>query len=266
MVNYYPLAQDVEVTMSSSKTRSEPIVDYDRSTNRFDTDKIMKQLVVNEKSTLDERGVLSLDGEQILKDLASRRKQWPSNITTESEKVSFLASYTELLMSTIYCTPLVAFSSGRSYTATNPNRIVSDIFNNVLNTTNSPAKALQAVLTVLLGSTFYDPLSFTNYDSQATIKQTQFAFIPIRSRGLLMVIAIVCVHVLIVALVVMAFASHSNISLLNNVWQAVAQIAKNPGAAEIMGRADMMTDKETSKEVKAGEDPMRKGRKLIKIE
>ncbi|RDI79937.1 hypothetical protein Vi05172_g9954 [Venturia inaequalis] len=261
---YYPLFQDLNVSMSSSATRTEPTLVYNSTLKHFNTNMIAKQLGVGkEQHGYEERGILRLDGDRLMNIIKSARERWWGPNSTSDASINI--NRWIMLQATTYWTPLVAFSSARSYTVANPNKVVYDIFNNTIQDTDSPAKALQAVLTVLLGSAYYDPLPFTNYNSKAWTVKTEFALIPIGSGGLIIVLVISCVHLLLVILVAADFASRSQISLLSNVWQAVAQIAENPVAAEILERADMMTDKEVSKEVKAGADPMRKGRVLIKI-
>ena len=121
------------------------------------------------------------------------------------------------------------------------------VFNDTLTETNSPALALQAVLTMALRMSYYDWIPLFDAESGTTMTFFESALIPIYRRGFWAVITIVSIHVVISIIAIIGFITRTQQSLLKNSWQVIAQIAKNQEVSEVLQRAEVATDSEISK-------------------
>ncbi|KAF2669898.1 hypothetical protein BT63DRAFT_454080 [Microthyrium microscopicum] len=262
--------QDFNISMSSPKSRLEPGV-TPMSNGSLYTGNIRRQLgVTKQPLDLDTRGILQLEGKALLKDLAQRREFFQSFNLSSLKGVDEIPELNPNMrwpatLGDNYWTPAIAFSSGRSYTVADPNDAVLGIFNDTLNDTDSPAKALQAVLTVLLGMAYYDPLQFTNYPTSASLTYSESALMPLNQRGLVAVFCIICAHVLICMFVAVEFVRNTKKSYLGNAWQAVAQVSNNTEVARMLEGTDMKTDKEVTCQLNEHGGELRR-RNLVRAE
>lgn len=126
---------------------------------------------------------------------------------------------------------------------------LASLYENILLETNSPALALQAILTRISQAFYYLNLPRENNTKEAEVVFSTTAFIPTCQRGLLSVAALLAVHLLAVLAITIAFISRTRQSLLGNSWQAVSQVT----GEDIMSVLDVSTempDKDVTKWLK----------------
>ena len=98
------------------------------------------------------------------------------------------------------------------------------LFNDIVRDTDHPALALQAHLTSLYGSAYYDLLTFNNVLSSANTTLMALVLIPENKRPLVAVIIILAIHLGLIAFVTLNFSRGGSLSLLGNAWNALAQL------------------------------------------
>jgi hypothetical protein len=132
------------------------------------------------------------------------------------------------------------------------NHIYTCIFQDILQETGHPARAIQAILTIAAQTAFYDRLQKLNNPMERTITllfAESFA-IPSQWTGFMIVSITLAVHVLCLLVTCMLFLSRTKKSLLGNVWISVAQIITND-TLPVLKEARYMTDGEVTKAIKA---------------
>ncbi|KAF2829777.1 hypothetical protein CC86DRAFT_174792 [Ophiobolus disseminans] len=120
----------------------------------------------------------------------------------------------------------------------------------ILNRTNNPAKALQAVTHIVMQTAYYD--WFANYDLNvtATYSMTEQRYIPLTWKHFAAVAGLLVLHFVLVVFALVLFFMKTEVSLLGNAWQAVAQVVSNDTAAAVQ-HGTMATDEEVRKSVKS---------------
>ena len=211
----------------------------------MDTTAIRKQLgVIQSPIDTDERGIINLSAKDILATVEVLRGKWylqgyqPFNTSTYSWTINTVLSDWS---NTAFC---LGCAQGYLRQA---NIVMVGVFNDTLTETNSPALALQAVLTMALRMSYYDWIPLFDAESGTTMTFFESALIPIYRRGFWAVITIVSIHVVISIIAIIGFITRTQQSLLKNSWQVIAQIAKNQEVSEVLQRAEVATDSEISK-------------------
>ncbi|KAJ5011667.1 hypothetical protein K4K57_005334 [Colletotrichum sp. SAR 10_99] len=133
--------------------------------------------------------------------------------------------------------------------------IYADLFNTIINDTDSPARALQAVNFMMARMAYYDMLpSFTpERNETATIRTMQPTVVPTRRRGYWAVMGILgAFHILFVVICVLF--TTTNFSLPDNAWHTIAQMSESAEISGILSRAKVMTDSEVKATSKESQD------------
>lgn len=131
---------------------------------------------------------------------------------------------------------------GANYGYNSTDTVASSIFLQTLDDTNSPALAVQALLTKLSQTWYYTTLPLLYVQEEAEIASSAVTYLPTRVRGLLCASAILMGHLIVVFLTAVAFASGTQRSLIGNSWPAVAQINENLVVEGMVKRASDMRD------------------------
>ncbi|KAK8085400.1 hypothetical protein PG997_006671 [Apiospora hydei] len=131
-----------------------------------------------------------------------------------------------------------------------PSRMVSAahdtliaLFEQITDETDNPAYAMQTLFTILFQMQYYDrsyafgAAGLANYDMGESVP------IPVRWIGLYWTFAILALHIFGVFTTLALFLARTEVSLLGNYWQAVAQVVSADTAA-LLRQADGMRDKE----------------------
>ncbi|KAH7393087.1 hypothetical protein BKA66DRAFT_439198 [Pyrenochaeta sp. MPI-SDFR-AT-0127] len=124
------------------------------------------------------------------------------------------------------------------------------VMQDILHFTNNPAIALQAVTHIAMQTAYYD--WFANYDltSPATYSMTERRYIPEQWKHFAVVAALLVLHFILLGIALCLFITKTDVSLLGNAWQAVAQVYSNDTAAAVQ-HGTMATDDEVRHEVKS---------------
>lgn len=118
----------------------------------------------------------------------------------------------------------------------------SVVFQDTLRDTQNPAKALQALLTIVLQNTYYDKLPHFTFSAPATWSTFESANIPVGWTGLVAISALLIIHYIMIAIAVILFTK-TRASLLGNFWQGVAQVASGE-AREVISKGLNSTEEE----------------------
>ncbi|KAH8711827.1 hypothetical protein GQ44DRAFT_731061 [Phaeosphaeriaceae sp. PMI808] len=123
------------------------------------------------------------------------------------------------------------------------------LMQDILNHTNNPALALQAVSHIIMQTAYYD--FFTNYDLMhtATYAMTQVRYIPQQFKHILVIAALMVLHFVLLAIALFLFVTKTEMSLLGNAWQAVAQV-NSSDTATALHHGTYATDEEVLEHVR----------------
>lgn len=120
----------------------------------------------------------------------------------------------------------------------------------VLNATHDPAAALSAELTVLARMHYYDSAATFNMNGSISAVFFVSKSFPQETRGLAVVLAVCCTHVVVVTIVTVYFGLRTGHSLLDNSWSAAAQM-QTESVSEILRTATALKDKDVEETIKA---------------
>ncbi|KAI1624598.1 hypothetical protein EDD37DRAFT_352246 [Exophiala viscosa] len=226
----YDSIQEFNITASAATPRTEPSLQYNRRNLLFPTDSISTQL-------------------DILAGVARQRKFWQRQMHQANP------NYTEpnpndlkdLFHSTTYSwiTPMVFYSllqplamcagcAGELSNFMQGSTVTSTLFTDTISATNSPALALQAVLTTMLRQAYYSFLPTFDAESNVTVSSFQPAQIPVRTRGFWAVLGITVAHFVLCLVALVGFISFTHVSSLKNAWQVMADISESPETVAIL--------------------------------
>lgn len=117
------------------------------------------------------------------------------------------------------------------------------VIHDVLRTTDNPAYAIQALATQSYLMQYYDRAFAFDTAGPAAYARVESVLIPVRRAGLYGILAVVALHLAVVAAVVALFLARTRASLLGNYWQAVAQVVSSD-TEPLLRRADGLRDSE----------------------
>ncbi len=137
---------------------------------------------------------------------------------------------------------------GEARIGTDPS--ITALFQQILKEQGGIAFAIQSILTVFTGMTYYDQLK--QFNNIGDIDTTAFILVsrPSSMRGITAVTVAVSVHLLLIAIVIQRFVSQSTLSTIGNAWQTIAQIRQAGSDTEILVQnAAFATDGEIERRV-----------------
>ncbi|RMJ19318.1 hypothetical protein CDV36_001003 [Fusarium kuroshium] len=137
-----------------------------------------------------------------------------------------------------------------------PQNLLSQVFTDVLNTTDSPALAIQALKTLLYRLIYYDHIStFTLAPDNATITTFELVRTPNGRWGLIAVLSIIFGNVLLFVIVTLLFLEVTSYSFIQNAWHAVAQVSQSEEAWLLLETATLASDKDMEYWIHGREPP-----------
>ncbi|KAJ6094271.1 hypothetical protein N7467_003116 [Penicillium canescens] len=248
--------QTLNVGMNSKSDSLEPKLTWDHHTGSYNTEPPRLQLGVSSPSntsSTNHRGILTLDP----------RSQWEIFDPPDTPGLSTLAlgdAPNSFFMDVLSNFPAF-FPSDLSYTLdrgvtlsrisksatyNNAHSTHTDLFQDTLMTTASPALALQATLTRIYQMTYYEQLVRLSSPVAAETAFSLTATIPVRWTGFVLGLVLIGVHSVIMVVVIVLFVRSTEISFIGSYWQTVAQVVSKE-TRPILKQADRMDDGAVSK-------------------
>lgn len=120
----------------------------------------------------------------------------------------------------------------------------------ILRTGGTVAFALQTMITLLSGMTYYDQMGQFDKATAANTTMFQVASVAVAYRGLAAVAAVMLVHSAAVAATLALFLRRTSFSRLGACWSALAQVATGEDVAEHLRRATLLSDGQVEEEMK----------------
>lgn len=132
----------------------------------------------------------------------------------------------------------------KSY-STSTSQVVWQIFDDLLNSTGSPALALQTLYTIVFRMVYYITMPrMTTEGDPATITTFEVIRVPQQRWGLIAVMAIAAGNVLVFLVVAFFFLYATDSSFMDNAWHTIAQISQSEDVRPLLERARLTSDKD----------------------
>lgn len=210
-----------QISSSNGSMHTEPILTWDESRKGYDTQVVRESLAATNQSfqPATSRGHLSLTPPQPVISTTDI-------ITDVNDRILFhllsggLTNRATFMCS--YCTHDMLLDR-TMITTVHP--ALAEIFNRIIQSTTHPALALQALFTILYGSAYYDYAR--QFDMTAPAEYTVYISVlrPTQWTGLIAVIAVLSVHCILVAVVLVWFILGGHGTLIGGAWSVFAQTA-----------------------------------------
>ena len=250
---------DHTISISSNEDGQEPIIDNTRD-SKYGTDLIQRQLGATQNQlTVAERDIFSLGPPSSWTKLDTG----PIGDYQFAIPISDLPTYSDEEGSEKFGGLLTSEGIGTNKGAYVVNPAHVALFQGILRTTENPAVALQALITVLTSMSYYDLLHAFSISAPATTSFSREVLAPIRWHGLIGVVIVISVHFLLLVIFVVLFTRSTSYSTIGNSWQAIAQVVSEDTVRVVDASADM-TDKEVGDLIRqAGSET---GFRLVKLD
>lgn len=131
------------------------------------------------------------------------------------------------------------------------------IFRDIILHTGNPAIAWQALITVVLSTTYHDWVTMFDKKENITTVSTVPCLLPLYSKGFIISIANICLHLVLMSSITVWFATETEYSLLNRSWQVMAQL-EAPATEKLMQDSTMVDDKTIRRRIEANAQPRRR--------
>lgn len=246
---------------SDVEQRSEPSLSWSKETNAFNTSELRHQYgVTNFPQAPRLRGLLDLDGQKLFSDIRNLSQNWTPSFgdydadfdthdynwfrqSTFPWATRQVIRWSDALVNAPFCffcssaVPVSSLSIGEPF-QTEVNIVQSALFNDILNTTESPALALQAQMTTLMRMAYYDWLPQFSAATESFALFSRPSLAPYRHTGYWVVIVVLAVHSILIAWTTLLFCKRTQYSNLDDAWQAIAQVASSRPVAERLVTVD----------------------------
>jgi hypothetical protein len=193
--------------------------------------------------TLEQRGIWNLSNTSIFQRITQLQNTWeiPDKIT---DVITFnTPTYPWVIPMVMSGTSTVTLCPKCSHDGQlQGSNILIQVFDDVIADTDSPALALQAILTIVLRAAYYDWLQLLNNNSSTKTTTFQQALIPLHNTGLCAVLSILGTLLVLCWIITFAFFGWTSKTLLNNSWQSVAQLSNSEEISFILRDANTETD------------------------
>ncbi|OAL48882.1 hypothetical protein IQ07DRAFT_681579 [Pyrenochaeta sp. DS3sAY3a] len=236
-----PSPSNYDVNIWATTDGIEPSLTWDPTTRQFNTDAVRRLYdSLDPQSTREQRGILTLDN----------HANWTAQLADPKLNVSTLDF--------VWAATLRGFETNNADYPTDgggalltpwSDRVAQGIhrahialFQHVIRSTHNPALALQTLFTVVTQSAYYDFLPQFDVEAPGLYTVSAVANIPYQGTGLTIVVAILAIHALVVGATTTLFLVGTNVSMLGNAWQAVAQVVRLVDR-DILEDASLMRDK-----------------------
>ncbi|RKL37105.1 hypothetical protein BFJ72_g7761 [Fusarium proliferatum] len=130
------------------------------------------------------------------------------------------------------------------------------IFNDIINTTNSPALAIETLATLVWRMAYYDHVtSYSKAVQPAEITTFDLVQAPARKWGFVTLMAIITGNMIIFLVMAFIFLCHTESSFLENAWHTVAQISQSDDVRPILEKATLASDQDIGRMIRGEETP-----------
>lgn len=130
------------------------------------------------------------------------------------------------------------------------------IFNDIINTTNSPALAIQALTTLVWRIAYYDHVtSYSKAVQPARVTTFDLVHAPAQKWGFVTLMAIITGNIVIFLVMAFIFLSHTESSFLENAWHTVVQLSQSDGVRPILEKATLVSDQDVGRMIRGEEPP-----------
>lgn len=248
----------VDVVMSSGQNRTEPVPHWRQDNGSYTVPDAVQQLAGTPASA-SQREILTLERRSSWTPLAEDSIPFstmpyvqsfadasggPSGALYSSmtPNVSIILYYS--VDNTWSTQDLQPHSADPGYYLADQNLAI--LFDQTYRSNKSLAGAISSLITVLSSMAYYDQMP--RFTTSADTTQTFFVtvLLPQSRLGLVTVCAILLIHNVVVAAIVIAFAVQTQHTLLGNFWQAVAQL-ETPQTSMVREKALIASDREVSR-------------------
>ena len=224
----------------STDSNIEAVSSWDHNTSTFDTFAPRRQLgaTVNKDTlTPSDRGIFSLRAMS-----SWLKEEGPDNPKFTVPEQILNGVFADLPFGG-HSVALCSFCWGPSSII---NMEYSAVFLDILKDTQSPALAIQAFLTTLIGMSYYDSIVQFDYEASGTIVLNTSVLKPTGWKYFIIVLAVTIIHLFLVALVMILFVMRSKYSLIGSAWSAIAQV-RSPEIEVWIERAEKKNDRAVEK-------------------
>jgi hypothetical protein len=240
----------VTADMYSSSDNLEPEISWDHQAESYNTEIVRRQLGASKApESSQDRGVLTLGPKsqwQNFEIIPDSDEMQGENTYNMSRSGFFSYAFMHSLFSYPNYTadPRVILSKNQWQAESwNAHATHTSIFQDTLNDTESPALALQVVLTRICQMAYYEELVKQHTTAVASISWSSSASMPMRWTGFTIGTAIIVAHLIIVTILAVIFIKYTNYSCIGSYWQAVSQVISED-TRPVLEQADQMKDDE----------------------
>lgn len=224
------------VRLSRDHDFSDPSVQWNANVSRWQTSDVQTLFGFSNGSSSGNSPQESFLVEEISNATRSSTTSYITSVLTTDSYASFERPNVSLLLS--------PYGGGSADIV--PHVAYQALFADVLEETNRPALALQALVTSLSGSVINSLLSQLDIMEQITTVSSTSVQAPQRLLGLVFVMVISCVNLLVIISTVSLFLVRTKHTSVGNYWHALAQVVSEI-TQPLLHRSTRATDDEVAK-------------------
>ncbi|KAF2818919.1 hypothetical protein CC86DRAFT_152529 [Ophiobolus disseminans] len=213
-----PYASSYVVSVASNTNGTEPVLEL-AGYGSFRTDTIRKQLqAMGNFSSHEERGLFALKPPNELKRLNNMTRADTKKEVYVSRIGDFVPGFNGLSALMVS----ESIGSSKRDSVVHPAHVA--LFQDILRTTQNPALAMQALLTVLFSVRYYETFYAFALSAPGTFTYSVLASAPVRWTGFTIVVVILGVHLMLQVVVIAIFLVCTEHSDIGDSWKAIAQV------------------------------------------
>jgi len=213
-----PYASNFLVSLSGDKNGSEPILELAGYGN-FRTESIRKQLqATGESLSQADRGLFTLKSPSEWTKLGNITRPDTKKEVYASQVGDFVPNFNGLSALMVS----ESIGSSKSDSVVHPTHVA--LFQDILRTTQNPALALQALLTVLFSVRYYESFYAFAMAAPGTFTYSTLATAPVRWTGFIIVLIILILHLVLQVVIITLFLARTEHSDIGDSWKAIAQV------------------------------------------
>lgn len=252
----------LEITASGKSNRTEPFATYDAQSQSYNYSSIRRQLGQTPDGPQllkpEDRGILSIlkrdswqpgpsdyaDSRWLLDAVELKLDGDPADTVDYLDASAISNNITAYLYNAVNPT-----SEWGGLVRLSPDPSVTGLFQQILENGGDVAFALQSILTVFTGMTYYDQLQ--QFNSPHDIETTPFIIVsrPHSTWGITAVTIVLLLHLMLMSMILYLFLSKAVLSTIGNSWQALAQLVRGD-ALGLATMSALVTDRALKKKAK----------------
>lgn len=235
---------------------TDPNYEINISSNKYDTSSIRRRLGAadtQDREKASRRQILNTSPSLLRRSLQDRLENPKTGRKTGEEKGSGLSSVKFPNLAICLSCDSAGLEISQMVTVS---PLTWQIFNDIVNTTNSPALAIQALTTLVWRMAYYDHItSYSEATQPARVTTFDVVQAPVRKWGFATLMAIIAGNAMIFLFMAFIFLSHTESSFLENAWNNMAQIPRSDNVGPILERATPASDQDVRRMVRVEEAP-----------